>query len=97
MHLFFYMSTAAGIGLLALITTCAVAVVTYFARDRRGESVWSTRVAPVLSVAALAGVLWLSVLHFHTLLGVEKGSTLPVLVPILFAGLALLGAGWGRI
>jgi hypothetical protein len=35
------------------------------------------------------------VLHFHTLLGVEKGSTLPVLVPILFAGLAVLGAAWG--
>lgn len=94
-HLFFYMSTAAGIGLLALIATCAIAVVAYFARDRRGESIWATRIAPALSVVALVWVLYLSVLHFHTLLGVEKGSTLPVLVPILFAGLALLGAGWG--
>lgn len=94
-HLFFYMSTSAGIGLLALIATCAIAVVVYFARDRRGETVWAARVAPLLSVAALVWVLWLSVLHFHTLLGVEKGSLLPILVPILFAGLALLGAGWG--
>jgi len=94
-HLFFYLGTSAGIGLLALITTCAIAVVSYFARDRRGESIWSTRIAPILSVAALAGVLYLSILHFHTLLGVEKGSTLPVLVPILFAVLALLGAAWG--
>jgi amino acid transporter len=94
-HLFFYMSTAAGIGLLALITTCAIAVVAYFARDRHGESAWATRISPALSVVALAAVLWLSVLHFHTLIGVEKGSMLPVLVPILFAGLALLGAGWG--
>ncbi|MEV3938087.1 APC family permease [Glycomyces sp. NPDC049804] len=94
-HLFFYMSTSAGIGLLALIATCAVAVVVYFARDRRGESLWATRIAPVLAVVALLWVLYLSVLHFHTLLGVEKGSTLPVLVPILFAGLAFLGAAWG--
>ncbi|MFC3491665.1 APC family permease [Glycomyces rhizosphaerae] len=94
-HLFFYMSTSAGIGLLALIATCAIAVVVYFARNRRGETVWAARVAPLLSVVALVWVLWLSVLHFHTLLGVEKGSLLPILVPILFAGLALLGAGWG--
>jgi amino acid transporter len=94
-HLFFYMSTSAGIGLLALIATCAVAVVVYFARDRRGESLWASRIAPILSVVALLWVLYLSILHFHTLLGVEKGSTLPVLVPILFAGLAILGAGWG--
>jgi amino acid transporter len=94
-HLFFYLGTSAGIGLLALIATCAVAVVAYFARDRRGESLWATRIAPVLSVFALLWVLYLSVLHFHTLLDVEKGSTLPVLVPILFAGLAVLGAGWG--
>ncbi|GAA2139007.1 APC family permease [Glycomyces algeriensis] len=94
-HLFYYMSTSAGIGLLALIATCAVAVIVYFARDRRGESLWATRIAPVFAVVALLWVLYLSVLHFHTLLGVEKGSTLPVLVPILFAVLALLGAGWG--
>ncbi|WP_205325018.1 APC family permease [Glycomyces sp. YM15] len=94
-HLFFYMSTSAGIGLLALIAACAIAVVVYFARDRRGESIWAARIAPALSVFALVWVLYLSVLHFHTLLGVEKGSTLPVLVPILFAGLAVLGAAWG--
>ncbi|MEU5152969.1 APC family permease [Glycomyces sp. NPDC021274] len=94
-HLFYYMSTSAGIGLLALIATCAVAVVVYFARDQRGESVWATRIAPTLSVIALLWVLYLSVMHFHTLLGVEKGSTMPVLVPILFAALFVLGAGWG--
>ncbi|MCD0444974.1 APC family permease [Glycomyces sp. A-F 0318] len=93
-HLFFYLGTAAGIGLLALITACAVAVAVYFWRDQRGESTWHTRVAPVLACVALAGVLYLSVIHFHTLLGVEKGSLLPRLVPILFAALALLGAGW---
>ncbi|WP_035738053.1 APC family permease [Glycomyces arizonensis] len=94
-HLFYYMGTAAGIGLIALITTCAIAVAVYFARDQRDEPVWNTRIAPLLACLALAGVMWLSVIHFHTLLGVEKGSLLPRLVPILFAALALLGAGWG--
>jgi amino acid transporter len=94
-QLFFYLGTSAGLGLLALITTCAIAVVVYFWRDRRGETLWATRIAPVLAVIALLWVLYLSVAQFHTLLGVEKGSTLPVLVPILFAVLALLGAGWG--
>ncbi|RRR96890.1 APC family permease [Glycomyces terrestris] len=94
-HLFYYLGTASGIGLIALILTCAVAVLVYFARDRRDESAWSARIAPVLAVLAMAGVLYLSVLHFHTLLGVEKGSLLPKLVPIVFAALALLGAAWG--
>jgi amino acid transporter len=94
-HLFYYLGTASGIGLIALILTCGIAVVAYFARDRREESLWATRIAPVLAVAAMAGVLYLSVIHFHTLLGVEEGSLLPRLVPILFGVLALLGAGWG--
>ena len=94
-HLFYYLGTASGIGLIALILTCGIAVVAYFARDRREESLWATRIAPMLSVAAMAGVLYLSVIHFHTLLGVEEGSLLPRLVPILFGVLALLGAGWG--
>ncbi|MEU6248481.1 APC family permease [Glycomyces sp. NPDC047010] len=94
-HLFYYLGTASGIGLIALILTCGIAVIVYFARDRRDESAWAARIAPVLAVLAMAGVMYLSVIHFHTLLGVEKGSLLPKLVPIVFAVLALLGAGWG--
>ncbi|MQM27626.1 APC family permease [Glycomyces albidus] len=94
-HLFFYLGTASGIGLIALILTCAIAVLTYFARDRRDESVWAAVIAPVLAVLVMGGVMYLSVIHFHTLLGVEEGSLLPTLVPILFGALALLGAGWG--
>lgn len=94
-HLFYYVGTASGIGLIALFTACAVAVVVYFWRDRRDEPLWHTRIAPVLSFLALAGVLYLAVIHFHTLLGVEQGSLIPRLVPIVFAALALLGAAWG--
>ena len=94
-HLFYYLGTAAGIGLIALFTICAIAVAAYFLRDQQGEPVWHTRIAPVLACVALAGVLWLSVIHFHTLLGVERGSLLPTLVPILFGALALAGAAWG--
>ncbi|WP_199038197.1 APC family permease [Glycomyces salinus] len=94
-HLFYYVGTASGIGLIALFTACAVAVVVYFWRDRRDEPLWHTRIAPILSFLALAGVLYLAVIHFHTLLGVEKGSLIPQLVPIVFGALALLGAAWG--
>jgi amino acid transporter len=93
-HLFYYLGTASGIGLIALILTCAIAVLAYFARDRREESLWASRIAPVLAILAMGGVLYLSVIHFHTLLGVEKGSLLPKLVPVVFAILAALGALW---
>ncbi|WP_211228519.1 APC family permease [Glycomyces tenuis] len=95
--LFYSVGTSAGIGLIALVTACAVAVLAFFWRHRSGESAWTARIAPLLACAALAWVLYLSVAHFHTLLGVDQDALLPRLVPILVGFLAAAGIVWGLV
>ncbi|GAB4001664.1 hypothetical protein GCM10029992_37790 [Glycomyces albus] len=94
-HLFFFVGNSSGLGLTTMFTCCAVAVVVYFWRNRRGERIWTAYIAPAFALVALVIVMYLSFRHFHTLLGVPQEALVPRLVPILVAALGLLGAGWG--
>jgi amino acid transporter len=96
-HLFFYMGTAGGLGLLVLLTACSIAVAVFFLRDRRGEHTFTAYIAPAVACLAMGAILWLSVLHFHTLLGVDPGHPLPRIVPIVIAALAVTGTCWGLV
>src|SRR5215472_2092970 len=60
-QLFFYLGTTGGFGVLVLAAATSIAVIVFFARDRRGESLWSAVIAPVLSAAALVVMVWLVV------------------------------------
>ena len=95
--LFFWLGTTGGFGILILLTATAVAVITFFARDPRGESAWSRLIAPALAAVLLGGIVVLAVLHYATLLGVPPGSVAAWALPASYAAAALTGLGWGLI
>jgi len=96
-QLFFYLGTTGGFGVLLLAAATSVAVIVFFARDRRGESLWSALIAPVLSAAALVAMVWLVVDNYSTLLGVAPGSALAWIFPATFAVAAAAGITWALI
>ncbi|WP_018830368.1 APC family permease [Salinispora tropica] len=96
-QLFYWCGTSGGFGVLLLIATTSIAVIAYFARDGRGETLWRRAVAPGLAAVALLGVFTLAVLNFADLLGVPADHTLRWAVPAGYLVAALLGAVWGLV
>lgn len=95
--LFFYGGTAGGLGVLMLITVTSIAVVKFFAKSRRGENVWRSRIAPIAATIVLFVVLYAAISNVAQLLGTPKGSILPWLVPTIYVAIGVAGVVWGVI
>jgi len=96
-RLFFWLGTTGGLGILLLLVLTAMAVVVFFARDRHGESVWATRVAPVLAFVLLAGIVVLAVRHYAALLGVPPSDPAAWALPASYGAVAVAGVVWGLV
>jgi peptidoglycan/LPS O-acetylase OafA/YrhL len=79
-----------------LIAT-SVAVLVFFARDRRGHSQWRVRIAPALGLLGLAAGLILIVDNLKDLVGGSSmlGWVIVGLLVVAFASGALVGARVG--
>jgi amino acid transporter len=95
--MFFWLGTTGGFGILVLLAVTSVAVIAFFARDPRGETVWRRLIAPALAAVGLGGIVVLAVLHYGTLLGAAPGSAAVWLLPASYAAAALIGLAWGLV
>jgi hypothetical protein len=94
----FYLASATGaLGILLLIFLTAIAIILFFARDRRGENLGSTLVAPLISGIALGAMLVMVVANVAGLLGVEESSPLRWGAPASFIVVLLGGMIYGQI
>jgi len=93
--LFYVAGTSGSLGVIVLLLVVAVAVVGYFAVDRRGETLWHTVIAPVASVVALGVVLWLVLANFAGLIGVPESSPLRWGIPLAYLLVGVAGWGYG--
>lgn len=88
-QLFFWGGTTGGVGVLLLITVTGIAVLGYFARDLRGESLWTARIAPAVAIVLTVGISIFVLDNLATLYGVEPGTGpalwMPVVAALLFA------------
>lgn len=81
---------ATTVGFVVLLIATSVAVLVYFARDRRGNSQWRVRIAPALGLVGLLGSLILILANLSDLVG---GSSILAWVIIgLLIGSFVLGA-----
>jgi amino acid transporter len=96
-HLFFWWGGTGGFGVLVLLTATALAVITFFARDHRGENLWQRLIAPGAALLLLAAIVVLAVQHYALLLGVSAGSPAAWILPVSYAVAAGIGLGWGLI
>ena len=86
LELFSWGSGVAVLAMLCLYLLTGVSVLAFFAQEQTPESMWATRVAPVLSVITMAGAVWLIVDNFRTLTGGSESTALWLVlsVPIVF-------------
>jgi amino acid transporter len=96
-HLFFWLGTTGGFGIILLLALTSVAVIAFFARDARGENAWRRLIAPAVATILLTGIAVLAVQHYAILLGVASGDPAAWALPASYAVVAVIGLGWGLI
>ena len=96
-HLFFWLGTTGGFGIILLLALTSVAVIAFFARDARGENAWRRLIAPAVAAILLTGIAVLAVQHYAILLGVASGDPAAWALPASYAVVAVIGLGWGLI
>jgi amino acid transporter len=95
--LFFWLGTTGGLGILLLLALTSVAVVAFFARENRGETVWRRLGAPLLAAVLLGWIVILAVRNYATLLGVPPSSAAAWALPASYGVVAAVGLVWGLI
>lgn len=100
-HLFFWLTTFGGLGVLVLMVLTSVAVLAFFTVTREGrdtgEGFWVSFAAPILSFFALVYILGQTLVSYHNLLGVPEGHAAAWMFPAGMAavfGFGLLWAAW---
>ncbi|HEX2398706.1 MAG TPA: APC family permease, partial [Mycobacterium sp.] len=88
---------ATTVGFVVLLIATSVAVLVFFARDRRGHSHWRVRIAPALGLVGLAAGLILIVANLKDLVGGSAvlGWVIVGLLVIAFALGVVVGARVG--
>jgi amino acid transporter len=92
--LFFWLGTTGGFGILILLIGTSIAAILYFAKDNRGESIWSRLIAPALATIALLYVFWETANSFSNLLGVKSSDAIAWILPGLYAVMFVIGILW---
>jgi amino acid transporter len=93
-HLFAWLTTAGGLGVLILMWATCGAVIMFF-RQRPGlESRWRTRIAPIGAFVLMTLVLAATAIGLGDLLQVEGDSVFQWLFQAAYVVVAALGVGW---
>jgi amino acid transporter len=96
-HLFAWMTTVGGLGVLILMWATSLAVIGFFVRHRRRENIWRAQIAPLLAFLLLTAVLGATIIGLGDLLQVSPDSPFRWLFPTIYAVCATFGIGWAAI
>lgn len=88
LELYTWLAGITTVGVVVLMVVTSVAVLVYFAPDRRGHSLWRVRIAPGLGLAGLLGSLVLIITNLKDLVG---GSQVLAIVFIALLVAAFVG------
>lgn len=80
------------VGWVLILMLASIGIVTFFLRERLERGLWSTRVAPMASVILTAGIVYLAISNYDSLLSGPSviAEVLLLLLPIGFCGGLLL-------
>jgi amino acid transporter len=96
--LFTWLSAAGAIGILLMLVLISAGSIRYYRRGGgTSEGLLVTTVLPALGVVAGAGVLLVTVANLSSLLRVEGGSALQVVIPAAAVATVLAGALWAAL
>ena len=95
--MFTWLTNTGAMGLVLLMAITAIAVIGYFARDRRGLSIWVTVIAPAVSGAALLWVFIMILQNFPLMLGQTEPDATTFLLPGIVFAAAIIGIVWALV
>lgn len=96
--LFTWLSTLAAVGVVALLTGTALAALMVLNRNGGSrDPLWVRVAVPVVAVPVGVAVLTVTLENLGPLLGAQPGSRLPLLIPSILAGGAVLGLVWAGV
>lgn len=91
---FYIGGTAGGFGVLILLAVTAIAIIAYFRRTEHQERITTALILPAVAAIALVLGVVLVTWHFGLMIGVASNDITPVLWPLGFLAVALLGVAW---
>lgn len=94
---FAWLTTIGGLGVLILMWAASAAVIAFFVRSRRRETVWKAYIAPFLAFLLLTVVMVATLIGFGELLQVSGDSPFQWLIPVLYLAVAAIGFVWALI
>jgi amino acid transporter len=97
LQLFFWVATSAGFGFMILLFITSLAVIGFFARGARGESIWARVLAPALTVIVIGAIGAVALKNFATLLSVDPHSVVRWVAPAVFAAAIVIGIVYALI
>jgi amino acid transporter len=97
LQLFYYGGNGGGFGILLMVTLTSLAVIFFFAKDRRGESVLARVIAPVIALIVLGAIVYFAVDGFNNLIGVLDTEPIAWIIPAAFPAVGLLGVLYALI
>ncbi|QAY58883.1 APC family permease [Microbacterium protaetiae] len=93
--LFTWLTNLGAFGLVLLMVLVSVAVMGYFARDRRDVGVGSRWVAPIIAVLAL-GTVWVLILsNWNVMLGQTENTPTTFILPAVLLVPSIVAVFWG--
>jgi amino acid transporter len=96
-HFFAWLTTVGGLGVLILMWAASAAVVAFFMRNRRSETVWRARVAPIVAFVLLSVILTATVIGLGDLLQVGPGSIFHWVFSVGYLIFAIVGICWALV
>jgi len=96
-YVFAWLTTIGGLGVLLLMWAASAAVIAFFVRNPGKENVWRAYLAPLIAFLLLTIVLGATIVGFGELLQVSGSSPFQWLVPVAYAGVAIIGFIWALI
>lgn len=91
-QLLIWVNTPGVLGIILLQVAAAISVPMYFRRTPNDEGPWRTRVAPIVSAAAMAMALYLTVTHLELLTAASAGVNLVLVLSVV--AVCAAGVGW---
>nr|WP_251364213.1 MULTISPECIES: APC family permease [unclassified Leucobacter] len=92
LHLLLWTNGVGIVGIVFLQLLCMVAVLRYFWKDRRGHGAFRVVIAPALGAIGLTIGLWLMLVNFELLTGIQGWMNGALVGPLLILGIA--GVVW---
>jgi len=96
-QLFYWGVTAGGLGVLVLLVVVSISVISYFARDRRGENLWRRLIAPIIATLALLALTYATFRNLPELFGVDGWTGPARVVPAALGVVFAAGVCWGLV